>query len=233
MKLSIIIPVFNERETILELLNKVESADLGEAAKEIIIVEDCSTDGTRELLAGMEAKHKIIYHDKNYGKGRALRTGFALAAGEIIVVQDADLEYDPNDFKPMLAKMAEPGAQVVYGSRVGHENYFKIRKSGHVFALGGLFLTWLVNFLYGTKITDEPTCYKMFKAELLPALNLKCERFEFCPEFTAKVAKKGIKIHEVPISYNPRRKNEGKKIKFKDGLEAIAVLIKNRFKRET
>jgi len=229
MKLSIIIPVYNEKDTILELLKKVESADLGNVEKEIIIIEDHSTDGSRELLAGLRDKYKIIYHDKNYGKGRALRTGFARASGEIIVIQDADLEYDPDDFNLMLEKIMEPGVQVVYGSRVGHENYFKIRKSGHIFALGGFFLTWLANLLYGAGITDEPTCYKMFRAELLPGLDLKCERFEFCPEFTAKVAKKGIKIHEVSISYNPRHKNEGKKIKFKDGLEAIAALIKNKF----
>lgn len=228
MKLSIIIPVYNEKETIAEILRRLEAADLG-VEKEIIIVDDFSGDGTQDILKGLEQKYRVIHHDKNYGKGRALRTGFAAASGEIVVIQDADLEYDPGDFKIMLNKMIETGGQVVYGSRVGHENYFKIRKSGHIFALGGFFLTWLANLLYGTKITDEPTCYKMFKRDLLKDLNLKCERFEFCPEFTAKVAKKGIKIYEVPISYNPRHQDEGKKIRFKDGLEAIAVLIKNKF----
>ncbi|MEK7160401.1 MAG: glycosyltransferase family 2 protein, partial [Patescibacteria group bacterium] len=206
-----------------------EAADLG-VEKEIIIVDDFSIDGTREILKAYESKYQVIYHERNQGKGRALRTGFERASGEIIVVQDADLEYDPNDFRIMLEKIMEPGVQVVYGSRVRHENYFKIRKSGHVFALGGFFLTWLTNFLYGVKITDEPTCYKMFRANLLPDLNLKCERFEFCPEITAKIAKKGIKIHEVLISYNPRHKDEGKKINWKDGIEAIWTLLKYRFK---
>ena len=131
----------------------------------------------------------------------------------------------------MLAKAMEPGVAVVYGSRRGHQNYFKARRSSHAFAIGGIFLTWLTNLLYGTNLTDEPTCYKMFKAELLPELNLQCRRFEFCPEFTAKVAKKGIKIHEVPINYYPRHKDEGKKINWRDGLEAIWVLLKYKFKK--
>jgi dolichol-phosphate mannosyltransferase len=230
MKLSIVIPVFNEKNTIAEILKRIEAADLG-VEKEIIMVDDFSTDGTRELLKAMAGRYKIFYHEKNQGKGSALRTGFREATGEVIVVQDADLEYDPNDFKIMLDKMMEPGVEVVYGSRVGHENYFKIRKSGHVFALGGFFLTWLANFLYGIKITDEPTCYKMFRADLLKSLNLECERFEFCPEVTAKIAKRGIKIAEVPINYYPRHKNEGKKIKWHDGLSAIWTLLKYRFKK--
>ena len=231
MKLSIVIPVFNEKETILKLLEKLDDLVLPESEKEIIVVDDFSADGTRELLKSLEEKYNILFHDKNRGKGRALRTGFAAATGDIIVVQDADLEYDPNDFKTMLEKIKEPGAEVVYGSRVGHENYFKIRKSGHIFAIGGFLLTWLANFLYGIKITDEPTGYKMFKRDLLAKLDLKCERFEFCPEFTAKVAKEGIKIREVPISYQPRHKNEGKKINWRDGIVAIWILLKYRFKK--
>ncbi|KKS26435.1 MAG: Glycosyl transferase family 2 [Parcubacteria group bacterium GW2011_GWC2_42_6] len=230
MKLSIIVPVYNERNTIREILKRLEEADLG-VEKEIIIVDDYSIDGTREIIKNYENRHKIFYHDRNCGKGCALRTGFAGLSGDWVAIQDADLEYDPNDFKIMLAKAMEPGVAVVYGSRRGHQNYFKARRSSHAFAIGGIFLTWLTNLLYGTNLTDEPTCYKMFKAELLPELNLQCRRFEFCPEFTAKVAKKGIKIHEVPINYYPRHKDEGKKINWRDGLEAIWVLLKYKFKK--
>ncbi|OGZ34355.1 MAG: glycosyl transferase [Candidatus Portnoybacteria bacterium RBG_19FT_COMBO_36_7] len=230
MKLSIIVPVYNEEKTVSQIIEKLERVDFG-IEKEIIIVDDFSTDGTRDILKNYEGKYKIVYHDKNYGKGRALRNGFKQASGNWLVVQDADLEYDPNDLKDLLEKTKEPGVVVVYGSRRLHHNYFEARKSGHIFALGGIFLTWLANLLYGTEITDEPTCYKMFRTDLLPELNLKCERFEFCPELTAKVAKKGIKIHEVPISYYPRHKGEGKKIKLKDAFEAVWTLLKYRFKK--
>lgn len=230
MKLSIIITVYNEKNTIREIVKKVESVDLGQVEKEIIIVDDFSSDGTRDILATLEQKNLIIiYHEKNYGKGRALRSGFSNATGDWVVPQDADLEYDPQDLKALVDKISETGVAVVYGSRVRHDNYFKIRKSGHIFALGGFFLTWLTNFLYGTKITDEPTCYKMFRRDFLPALDLQCERFEFCPEITAKIARKKIKIYEVPINYYPRHKNEGKKIKWRDGLKAVITLLKYRF----
>ncbi len=229
-KLSIIIPVFNERATILKLLAKVEAADLG-VAKEIIIVDDFSADGTREILKKYEQQYKILYHEKNYGKGRALRTGFAVATGDVVVVQDADLEYDPNDFRAMLKLMEETGSPVVYGSRRLQHRYLKSHHSGHLYALGGIFITWLTNLLYGTKITDEPTCYKMFKQDFLKSINLECERFEFCSEITAKIAKRGIKIIEVPINYYPRHKNEGKKISWKDGVETIWILLKYRFKK--
>jgi len=127
--------------------------------------------------------------------------------------------------------MTDSGAEVVYGSRRLHHSYFKRRHSGHVYAFGGIFLTWLTNLLYSIKITDEPTCYKMFRADFLKSINLECERFEFCPEITAKIAKRGIKIYEVPISYYPRHKNEGKKINWKDGIEAVWTLLKYRFKK--
>ncbi len=230
MKLSIIIPVFNEVATIEQLLDRVENVDLG-VAKEIIIIDDYSSDGTREILKKYEDKYIVIYHEKNSGKGRAIRTGLARASGEWVVIQDADLEYDPADLKKLFEKMKEPGVAAVYGSRRLHHNYFRERHSGHIWSAGGIFLTWLANLLYGIKITDEPTCYKMVKTELLRELDLQCERFEFCPEVTAKIAKRKIAIHEVSINYYPRHKNEGKKIKFIDGLEAILTLIKYRFKR--
>ncbi|MBU2219908.1 glycosyltransferase family 2 protein [Patescibacteria group bacterium] len=232
MKLSIIIPVFNEKNTVAEILKRIEAADLG-VDKEIIIVDDFSTDGTREILKSYEKKYRVLYHEKNQGKGRALRSGFTQASGDWAVVQDADLEYDPNDFKIMLEKARETGAAVIYGSRLFDRkyHYFEGRYSGHIYALGGIFLTWLTNFLYGTKITDEPTCYKMIKMNLLKSIDLECERFEFCPEITAKIAKRGIKIEEVPINYYPRHKNEGKKINWKDGIEAIWTLLKYKFKK--
>jgi len=228
-KLSIVIPVYNEKNTILEILAKIKQADIGSTEKEVIIVDDFSTDGTREILKNIGGQHKIIYHEKNRGKGMTLRTGFKYATGDWTVVQDADLEYDPSDFKQMIEKISAPNAEVVYGSRRLNHSYFNERHSGHMFAVGGIFLTWLTNLLYGTKITDEPTCYKMFKTELLKNIDLKCERFEFCPEVTAKIAKRGIKIHEVPVKYYPRRASEGKKIKWQDGIEAIWTLIKYKF----
>lgn len=228
-KLSIVIPVYNERETILKILSKIDLVDLGVVEKEIVIIDDASTDGTRELLRELGGKYKILYHDKNCGKGAALRTGFKEASGDWFVVQDADLEYDPKDLKKLLEKIQESGVQVVYGSRILNRNYFTGRRSGHIFAIGGFFLTWLTNVLYGTKITDEPTCYKMFRADLLRDLNLVCKRFEFCPEATAKVAKRKIEIHEVPIEYFPRHKNEGKKINWRDAVEATWTLIKYKF----
>lgn len=228
-KLSILIPVYNEKGTLLEILSKIERVNLSNWEKEIIIIDDFSTDGTRELLKSLESKYQIIFHDKNYGKGWALRSGLQEATGDWIIIQDADLEYDPEDYKKMIAKTQNPQVSVVYGSRRLHHHYFNDRHSGHIFAVGGIFLTWLTNLLYKTTITDEPTCYKMFRTELLRILNLQCQRFEFCPEVTAKIAKKGIKIYEVPINYYPRNKDEGKKINWKDGLEAIWVLLKNKF----
>ncbi|MDD4900805.1 MAG: glycosyltransferase family 2 protein [Patescibacteria group bacterium] len=227
-KLSIIIPVFNEKSTIAEIIKRIEAVDLG-VAKEIIIVDDFSTDGTREILKSLENKYKIIYQTKNLGKGAALRAGFKQATGDWLVVQDADLEYDPADFKDMLKTIAKAGALVVYGSRRLEHNYFKRRHSGYIYACGGIFITWFTNLLYGTKITDEPTCYKMFRTDFLKSINLECKRFEFCPEITAKIARRGIKIYEVPISYRPRHKSEGKKINWRDGLEALWTLLKYRF----
>lgn len=228
-KLSIVIPVYNEKDTILKILSKIEEVDLGDVEKEIIIVDDFSTDSTRDALDKLGDKYKVIYHDRNHGKGGALRTGFVHVTGDWVIIQDADLEYDPNDYKLLLEKMREPGVEVVFGSRRLNKNYFKARHSGHIFALGGIFLTWFTNFLYGTNISDESTCYKMFKTELLKKIDLRCKRFEFCPEFIAKVARRGMKIYEVPINYYPRHKEEGKKIGWRDAFEAVWTLIRYRF----
>ena len=174
----------------------------------------------------MENKYKIIYHSKNQGKGAAIKTGLKQASGDYVIIQDADLEYDPKDYKKLLTTALENKAEVVYGSRrLNPKN-----KYSHLsFYMGGLLLNWLARVLYGIKITDESTCYKLFKTETIKAIPLKCERFEFCPEITAKVAKRKIRIYEVPIEYYPRNKEEGKKIKWRDGFEALWVLIKYKF----
>jgi dolichol-phosphate mannosyltransferase len=228
MTLSIIIPTYNEKSTILEILRKIEQVDLSDFSfdKEIIIVDDCSTDGTRDILDKLTAKYKIIHHQKNAGKGAAIKTGLKYVSGDYVIIQDADLEYDPEDYRIILGYALKNKAKVVYGSR---QRGVKKVSSSLSYYLGGVFLTFVTNFLYGTKITDESTCYKFFETETIKSIPLKYNRFEFCPEVTAKIAKKGIKIHEVPISYTPRRKKEGKKIKWEDGVKALFVLIRYRF----
>ena len=226
-KLSIVIPVFNESKTIEKVIKRVEGADLGKIKKEIIIVDDGSTDGTREILKKFVNKYMVVYNQKNQGKGTALRSGFKKCTGEAVVMQDADLEYDPRDLKKMLEEMERKEISVVYGSR--RLTGGKIKHGGWLFYWGGSFLNLLTNFLYGIKITDEATCYKMIDRKLLNSLDLKCKRFEFCPEVTAKIAKRGQNIVEVPISYNGRRKEEGKKIRLRDGVEAIWTLMKYRW----
>ena len=231
MKISIIIPLYNEKGTIEELLKRINKVKL---EKEVIIVDDYSTDGSREWLKNLKAKNtKKVFHDKNYGKGMAIRSGIKEVTGDIIIIQDADLEYDPNDYYELIKPIQEGKAEVVYGSRI-LGNLIKNMKSKHSQAYyeyyyGGRILTLLANLLYNAKITDEPTCYKVFKTYVLKNINLKCTKFEFCPEVTAKVKKKGYKIFEVPIAYYPRSIKEGKKIKFKDGFEAVWTLIKYRF----
>lgn len=228
MVLSIIIPVYNEKNTISEILKRVDAVDLTEFSfrKEIIIVDDASNDGTKEILEGLENKYKIIYQSENRGKGVAIRVGLGEVSGDYVIIQDADLEYDPNDYKKILDCALKNNAEVVYGSRrLSHEN-----KYSHLsYYLGGLFLNLMTRIISGADVTDESTCYKFFKTEIIKSIPLKCEKFEFCPEVTMKIAKRGIKIYEVPISYFPRSKKEGKKIKWKDGLDALLVLIKYRF----
>jgi dolichol-phosphate mannosyltransferase len=229
MKLSIIIPCYNEKNTILKILEKIERVNLSGISKEIVIVDDGSTDGTGDLLreiAGVK-NYKIFFHDRNIGKGGALRTGFKYASGDIVIVQDADLEYDPEDYNRLIKPIIEGECKVVYGSR--EKNRDNKNHSGVSFYLGGLFLTWLTNLLYFSDLTDEPTCYKVFDRNILTSLNLQCQKFEFCPEVTAKILKKGIKIKEVPINYFPRKIHEGKKIRFSDGIHATWTLIKFRF----
>ncbi|MDD5055536.1 MAG: glycosyltransferase family 2 protein [Candidatus Peribacteraceae bacterium] len=229
MKLSIVIPCFNELRSITPLLEAVERVQLGEMQKEIIVIDDCSTDGTSDLLKNLSKRsdHTFLFHDNNQGKGRALRTGFEHVTGDIVIIQDADLEYDPSDYPELIRPIVTGTAKVVYGSR--ERNALNKTHSGLSFYAGGLFLTWLTNVLYGSRLTDEPTCYKVFDATLLKSIPLSCTRFEFCPEVTAKILRRGIPIAEVPISYNPRKPAEGKKIGFFDGLHAIWTLIWYRF----
>jgi len=235
-KISIIIPAYNEEKTINKLLEKIAKADTKNVKKEIIIIDDNSKDNTVKEILKFKKNNKnksilsikIIKHKQNHGKGFAIRTGIKQATGDITLIQDADLEYDPNDYYSLIKPILKGKAEVVYGSR----RLKKANKqhSGFSFYLGGIGLTLITNLLYpGLHITDEPTCYKVFKTKIIKNLNLKCKRFEFCPEVTAKIAKKHIKIYEVPISYYPRTTKEGKKIKWKDGIEAVWTLLKYKF----
>lgn len=223
-------PVYNEMATIEEIIAKVRQVPL---SKELIIVDDCSTDGTRSLLRKYEKENDVtvIFHDRNVGKGGAIRTGLVKANGDVVVIQDADLEYDPQDLQELIKPIQEGKAQVVYGSR--RLNSTNTQHSGLSYYIGGILVTYLARWLYHLKITDEATCYKMLEARLIKSLNLQCERFEFCPEVTAKLAKRKIPILELPISYCPRHKKDGKKINWLDGLEAIWTLVKYKFKDET
>ncbi len=229
--LSIVIPVYNEKDNISRILAEIEKVTLiEEIQKEIVIIDDCSTDGTREILKEQFSDtYTVLFHDKNYGKGKAIRTGLEKVTGDYVIIQDADLEYDPKDYNTILRKILEEKAEVVYGSRRLLRSNKK--HSGFLYFVGGEFLTRITNMLYKTKITDEATCYKCVKTSLIKDLDLKCERFEFCPEVTAKIAKRGVKIHEVPITYNPRSKKEGKKIRLKDGVDAVKTLVKLKFQK--
>lgn len=223
MVLTVIIPVYNEQETLSTLLKRVSSVQLN---KEIIVVDDGSTDSTYEILREFESEPSftLLRHDRNYGKGHAIRTALDMARGDFVIIQDADLEYDPQDYLLMITPLLEGRAKVVFGSRrLNRENK---QYSGIIYCFGGIVVTYLSRWLYGLKITDEATCYKMFDRNLLKSLQLSCERFEFCPEVTAKLAKRNIRILEVPISYFPRHKSEGKKIGWRDGVEAIWTLLK-------
>ena len=222
MKLSVIMPIHNEVSTIQEALRQVQAVNL---KKEIIIVDDYSSDGTREVLNQMaDDEVKVVYHAQNMGKGSAIKTALQYVTGDIVIIQDGDLEYDPADYPKLIEPILEGRASVVYGSRFLGEiinMHFLNYIANKILALTAslLFLNW---------ITDEGTCYKVFKADLLKSLDLKCTGFDFCPEVTAKVRKRGYRIVEVPISYHGRSTEEGKKIRWRDGLKAFLSLIKYR-----
>ena len=220
------IPVYNEVGTIKEIVSRVQAVDL---EKEIIIVDDGSTDGTRELLQedtfSLE-NVRVLYHDHNQGKGAALRTGFESATGDIIIIQDADLEYDPREYPVLLEPILDGRADIVYGSRfLGGPH--RVLFFWHY--LGNKFLTLLSNALTNLNLTDMETCYKVFRREVLSGMQLKSNRFGFEPEFTAKIAKKDFRIYETPISYSGRTYAEGKKIGWKDGVKAIVAILWFRF----
>ena len=229
MKLSIVIPSYNEERTLATLLDRVLALDLAPALTEVIVVDDGSEDTTPEILKRYADQITVLTHPANRGKGAAVRSGFGKATGDYVVVQDADLEYNPEDFQLMLDAACRLDARAVYGSRVLGMEQFGNKHGRLHFFWGGLCLTWITNVLYGTRITDEPTCYKMIRRDVLNRITLTSEGFEFCPEITAKIARRGIVIHEVPIRYAPRSTSDGKKIRFRDGIIAIWTLLKYRF----
>lgn len=224
VKLSIIIPVYNEQNTLRTLLARVEAVDY---EKEIVLVDDCSTDGTREIVQDYQGRegYTVLMHTKNLGKGAALRSGFAEAKGDIIIIQDADLEYDPREYGNLLEPILDGRADVVYGSRfLGGPH--RVMFFWHY--VGNMVLTTLSNITTNLNLTDMETCYKAFTRKVLDSLTLKCNRFGFEPEFTSKVARKNFRIYEVPISYSGRDYMEGKKIGWKDGIAAIWFIIRFR-----
>jgi len=228
VKLSIIVPVYNEKNTVLKIIEKVKALDV---EKEIIIVDDCSTDGTLELLKeqldGKYPEVRIFYHVSNQGKGAALRTGFQHVSGDIITIQDADLEYEPEELKDLIKPITDGFADVVYGSRLSGGKPQRMYLFWHL--AGNKFLTLIANLLYNTTISDMETCYKVMTKRVLDSLNLKSRRFNIEPEITAKIFKKHYRVYEMPISYYGRDYSEGKKICWKDGFSAIWTLIKYRF----
>lgn len=225
MNLTVLIPVFNEVGTIRSVIDRVREIDLG-VDKEIVVVDDGSTDGTRDVLSGLPSGlARVFLQPGNRGKGAAVRRGIEEARGDYLVIQDADLEYDPEDIRKLLAPVLKGKAEVVYGSRFTgeHRNMFFLNW------IGNKFLSFLTNALYNTTLSDMETGYKLFPTSLLKSMRLVSDRFTIEPELTAKVLKRGVRIYEVPISYTGREKHEGKKISWKDGFPALWTLVKYRF----
>jgi glycosyltransferase involved in cell wall biosynthesis len=226
MKLTVVIPVYNEVATIEKIVGLVRSVDVG-MDKETILVDDCSSDGTREVLERMAREHgdlKVIHHEVNYGKGAALRTGFAAATGDVVLIQDADLEYDPNEYPQLLKPILDNRADVVFGSRFLGGGAHRVAFYWHY--LGNRLLTTLSNMTTNLNLTDMEVCYKVFRREIIQRLNLRESRFGFEVEITAKVARSKARIYEVPISYYGRDYSEGKKIGWRDGVSALRCIVK-------
>jgi len=227
--LSVLMPVYNEKATILEIVRRVREVEI---PKEIVLVDDGSTDGTRDILRNeLEGKYpdvKVVFHPENRGKGAAIRTAIENATGDYLIVQDADLEYDPREYFTLLEPLLDGRADVVYGSRFLGGGAHRVHFFWH--RLGNGFLTLLSNMLTNLNLTDMEVCYKVFKSEVIKSIPLRCNRFDFEPEITAKVARRKCRIYEVPISYSGRDYNEGKKIGWRDGVQAIWTILKYRFK---
>lgn len=229
MKLSVLVPVYNECNTIEKVIDQVLSVDLGDLDREVILVDDGSTDGSREVLASLESPPlvRVYYHDVNQGKGAAVRTAMFRATGDIMLVQDADLEYDPRDYRIVLQPLLEGRADVVYGSR-----FMGAPRRAMLFwhMVGNHFLTLLTNVLYDSIISDMETCYKAFRTDVIRDVVIRAKKFELEPELTAKILKRGYRIYEVPISYDGREYTEGKKITWRDGPDAAWTLLRYRFR---
>ncbi|HEX9190820.1 MAG TPA: glycosyltransferase family 2 protein [Candidatus Deferrimicrobiaceae bacterium] len=229
MILSTVIPVYNEKGTVLELLGRVEAVGLPGLSREIVLVDDCSTDGTRELLRKeVEARPgvRVLYHARNRGKGAALRTGIAATTGDIVLIQDADLEYDPREYPKLLAPILDGRADVVYGSRFSGGEARRVLFFWHY--VGNRFLTTFSNMFTNLNLTDMETCYKVFRGDILRGIRIEEDRFGFEPEVTAKIARLRCRIYEVGISYSGRTYAEGKKINWKDGVRALWCILKYR-----
>ena len=226
-KVSILVPVYNEKATLTELLDNIKNASFCNLQKEIILVDDASTDGTTDILKELEEKYRVYYHSANQGKGAALRTALSHVTGDIVVIQDADLEYNPSDYEELIKLIIANKADVVYGSRLTGSKPSRSFMFTHL--IGNKFLTFLTNILYNTTLTDMETCYKAFRADFIKGIEIKSNRFDFEPEITAKLAKRHARFYEVPISYYGREYQEGKKITWRDGFHAVLALIKFRF----
>jgi glycosyltransferase involved in cell wall biosynthesis len=222
MTLSIVVPIYNEINSILKIYERIKSVNID---KEIILVDDCSTDGTRDIVKGLvDDETRVYLHEKNMGKGAALRTGFEKATGDILIVQDADLEYDPNEYTKLIEPILANKADVVYGSRFIGSEERRVLFFWHM--VGNKLLTLLSNMFTNINLTDMETCYKVFKREIYTRIVIEEDRFGFEPEITAKVAKLGARIYEVGISYAGRDYREGKKIGWKDGVSALRCIVK-------
>lgn len=225
-KISIIVPVYNEEKTLRQILEKLKATDFSPLEKEIIIVNDASSDGTAAILAELvkTENYKIITHEKNAGKGAAIRTGFKSATGDLVTIQDADLEYDPAELAKLTKPILDGQADVVYGSRMLGSH----KTNNFYYYLGNKFLSLATNILYNTSLTDMETCYKVIKTDIVKNINIVSNRFDFEPEITAKILRGGHRIFEMPISYCGRNFKEGKKITWRDGIKALWVLVKYR-----
>lgn len=227
--LSILMPVYNEAKTVHEIIARVEATDIGDVRKELIVVDDGSTDGTRDVLRQLSDSedHKIYFHGHNMGKGAALRTALTYASGDIILIQDADLEYDPAEYAELIKPILEGRADVVYGSRLTGGKVARAFNFWHF--IGNKVLTLTTNVLYNAVLSDMETCYKVFRADVIKNIQIKSNRFDFEPEITAKVLRRKYKLYEMPISYYGRDFSEGKKITWRDGFAAVWALVKYRF----